>query len=312
MKKIDRFLKKNNYKYNVDYPVSKLTTIGVGGIANYVVYPLNLNELIKIIRFCINNKIRFEILGNGSNVLYCDSKFKGIIISTIYVTQVYTKNKKIYAMCGTKLPYLSYYALQKELSNFETFSLIPGTIGASICINAGAYGKSIGDVIDEVVIKDKNGKIKKLKSDEINFSYRNSSLKENKDIVLLARFNTTKKEKCEIRSTMDLFAKERFASQPLYEKNFGSIFKNPINYKAYKLIQQANLEDFNFRNIKLSKKHLNFLQITTNNSAKDILIFIEKLREKVYNKVGILLDSEVILVNWRRKYVKRITKSFKW
>lgn len=311
MKKIDSFLKKNNYKYTTNYPINKLTTIGVGGISDYVVYPLNLSELIKVIKFCQNKKIRFEMLGNGSNVLYSDERFKGVIISTIYVTQIYKKNNYIYAMCGAKLPYLAYYSMQKELSNFETLALIPGTVGASICINAGAYGKSIGDIVEEVVIIDKEGKIERLNKQEIAFTYRNSSLKENHDIVLFAKFNTIKKDKKEISSKMELFSKERFASQPLYERNFGSIFKNPIDQKVYKLIKQANLEDYNFRNIKLSKKHLNFLQITTNNSAKDILIFIEKLREKVYNKVGILLDSEVILVNWRRKYVKRITKSFK-
>lgn len=309
-KNINKFLKNNNYKYNENYPIKKLTTIGVGGIADYVVYPLNIQELIKLINYCNFKNIKYEILGNGSNVLYSDRRFKGIIISTVYISRIYIKNDLIFAMCGAKLPYLAYFAMQKELSNFESLALIPGTVGASVCINAGAYGKTIGDSIIEVIVLDSEG-IKRLKRENLEFSYRNSNLKKEHSIVLFVILQGSKKNKNEIKSLMDLYSKERFKSQPLYEKNFGSIFKNPKNEKVYKIIKECELEEYSYHNVKLSKKHLNFLQISTNNCAKDILYFIENLREKVYNKVGILLDNEVILVNWRRKDVKRIKRTYK-
>lgn len=309
-KKIDLYLK-NKYKYNKDYSIKKLTTIGLGGIADYVVYPLNIKELIDIILYCRTNKIKYEIIGNGSNVLYSDRHFKGIIISINFLTKLYKKDDKLYAMCGVKLPYLSYYAYQHSYVNFESFSLIPGSVGASVLINAGAYGRCIGDNVKEVIVLDKNNKIRVLKKDETTFKYRNSSLMENNYIILYVCFNIDKGNKLEIKSKMDLYSKLRYESQPLYERNFGSLFKNHETKKAYKIIQESQLEDFNYKGVGLSKKHLNFLQISTNNSAKDVLYFIEKLREKVYNKVGLVLDNEVILVNWREKDVKRIKRTFK-
>lgn len=309
-KKIDLYLK-NKYKYNKDYSIKKLTTIGLGGIADYVVYPLNIKELIDIILYCRTNKIKYEIIGNGSNVLYSDRHFKGIIISINFLTKLYKKDDKLYAMCGVKLPYLSYYAYQHSYVNFESFSLIPGSVGASVLINAGAYGRCIGDNVKEVIVLDKNNKIRVLKKEETTFKYRNSSLMENNYIILYVCFNIDKGNKLEIKSKMDLYSKLRYESQPLYERNFGSLFKNHETKKAYKIIQESQLEDFNYKGVRLSKKHLNFLQISTNNSAKDVLYFIEKLREKVYNKVGLVLDNEVILVNWREKDVKRIKRTFK-
>lgn len=309
-KKIDLYLR-NKYKFNKNYPIKKLTTIGLGGIADYVVYPLNIRELIDLILYCRTNKIRYELIGNGSNVLYSDRHFKGIIISINYLTKLYRKVDELYVMCGVKLPYLSYYAYQHSYVNFESFSLIPGSVGASVSINAGAYGRCIGDNIKSVVVLDKNNKIKVLKKEEIIFKYRGSSLMENNYIILFACFNLEEGNKLEIKSKMDLYSKLRIESQPLYERNFGSLFKNHETKKAYKIIKECQLEEFTYKGVKLSKKHLNFLQISTNNSAKDVLYFIEKLREKVYNKVGLVLDNEVILVNWREKDVKRIKRKFK-
>ena len=311
MKNINQYLKNNNLKFNKDYEIGKLTTIGLGGKADYVVYPLNLTELINLIKFCRKNKIKFEILGNGSNVLYSDKRYKGVIICVNYISKVRYKNNKLYAFCGARLPYLSYFAMLNEIKGYETLSLIPGSVGASICINAGAYGKTIGDNVIFVVTINQNNKIKIYKKDELKFSYRSSNIKENNEIVLFACLEVQKGKKEEIKSLMDLYAKKRYESQPLYERNFGSIFKNPPNNKVYEIIKLANVEDFSYKGVKLSKKHLNFLQLSTNNCAKDVLYFIEKLRQKVYNKVGLLLDNEVILVNWRRKYVKRVKRIYK-
>ncbi len=311
-KSINKFLKNNNYKFMENYSIKKLTTIGVGGIANYVVYPLNIQEFIRLIKYCRLKKIKYEILGNGSNVLYSDYRFKGVVISTIYLSRIFVKDDLIIAMCGTKLPYLAYLAMQKEISNFESIALIPGTVGASVCINAGAFGKTIGDTVIEVIALDNEGNVQIIKKADLNFSYRNSKLKTEKYVVLIAILRGNKGQKNEIKSLMDLYLNERLKSQPLYEKNFGSIFKNPDDKKVYQIIKDCQLENYSYNNVKLSKKHSNFLQISTNNCAKDILYFIENLREKVYNKIGILLDNEVILVNWRKKDVKRFKNRSKW
>ena len=308
---INVFLDNNKYKYIKNYPISKMTTIGLGGIAAYVVYPLTIKELVEVILFCRNSKIKFEILGNGSNVLFSDKTYKGIIISLNYLSRVYKNDNYIYTFAGVKLPYLSYYAMQNEIINFETFSLIPGSVGASLCINAGAYGKCIGDVVESVVVLNETNEIKLLKKEELNFSYRDSNLKNEKLIVLLAIFKIEKGNKYEIKSKMDLYAKLRQDSQPLYERNFGSLFKNPNDTKVYKIIRECGLSDYSYKGVRLSKKHSNFLQISTNNCAKDVLYFIENIRKKVYNKIGILLDNEVILKNWREKDVKRIKRTYK-
>lgn len=292
IKKIDKKLKSEFY-YN--YETSKRVWFKAGG--NALVYCfVNNQEELEII---LNNigDMNFEIIGAGSNILIRDKGFDGIIIKLgkEFNEIVLKKNNILEVGAGLLDINLAKYAKKNKIKNFEFYSGIPGTIGGAIKMNAGCYGYETKNIIQNIEIINSNLERKTLSKNEINLTYRNSSLKKN-EIVTKAIFDCFYGDIEEIEKINKKIKIERENSQPLKTKTSGSTFKNPKNFYAAKLIEDAGCKGMRVGGVYVSEKHSNFLINDNNATASDIENLGSRIIDIVYNKFNIKLEWEIKII----------------
>jgi len=291
------------------------TTFKIGGKAKYFFVAKNRKEIIKAIKTAKKLKIPFFILGGGSNILVSDQGFNGIVIKC-QMSNVKCQNRKIYAEAGVPLSLLVNVAIDNNLTGLEWAAGIPGTIGGAIRGNAGAFGNSIADIIEEVEVFDINDlKIKKIKKDDCKFSYRNSIFKKNKNLIILsAKIKLKKGNKIQIRKIVKERIKYRKSKHPLKFPSAGSVFKNVDLKKIPKkrrdnfskvikkdpfmvipaayLISEAGLKGLKVGQAKISEEQPNFILNLGRAKAKDVIKLIGLIKKRVKNKFKILLEEE--------------------
>ena len=202
------------------------TTIGIGGPADYFYEPKSIGELVKILDLAKNNNIKTLVIGNGSNLLFSDEGFRGLIISTKGLNSVQVKGNMIIAEAGVSNRTISDLALENSLEGFEFAEGIPGSIGGGVFMNAGAYGSEMVNVVDYVRFYDGN-EIKKFSNEECQFQKRTSIFEKNNGIVLEVGISLNKGDKSAIKDLILDYRKRRSDKQPLDKKSAGSTFKRP-------------------------------------------------------------------------------------
>lgn len=289
---IKNIIKNGIYKENE--LLSEHTTVHIGGKASIYVVPANINEFVNLVSYLKQENVEYFIIGNGSNILASDDGYKGVIIQTKNALNNLSFGADyIYANAGINLSKLCNRAMEHELSGLEFASGIPGTLGGAIVMNAGAYGSEISDYIESVDVLDTNNNIVNLSKNEINFGYRTSNIKKNKLIIIGAKIVLGISNKDEIKSKMEDYNSKRKDSQPLEYPSAGSIFKRPDNNYAGKLIEECDLKGFQIGGAIVSNKHAGFIVNKSNAKAADVINLIRKIQEKVYNKTGIKLETEI-------------------
>ena len=288
----------------INEPLSKHTTYGIGGPAEIMVFPENKTDLIQIIRTARKMNQPVSILGSGSNILISDNGIKGVVISlknTLKLIEI--ENQKLYAECGSMLGRIVKQAVKHNLIGLENLNGVPGTLGGALVMNAGAWGGEISENLVQVELIDKDGKLRYLQKNEINFSYRQSSFNK-KDILLSAEFLLKKADKEIINKNFVEAQTGRKSTQPLNKRSAGSLFKNPKGHSAGKLIDEAGLKGFSVGQAKISDKHANFFINEGNASSKDMLQLIKKAHQKVKEKFNINLELEVKLMGFNKSEVE--------
>lgn len=283
-------------------PMSKHTTYRVGGKARYFVYPKNEIGLMRLFELANEYQVKTKVVGKGSNLLVSDEDYDGMVISLDrYFNEVIFEEDKVSVYAGQSIIYLAHEAMKRGLSGLEFASGIPGTVGGACFMNAGAYKSEIKDVIDAIwVLKD--GNCVWMRPEECEFGYRTSIFKKNPSWVILAvRFHLTKKDSQEIKELMDSRRQRRLDSQPLNKPSAGSVFKNPENVPAWKLIDDAGLRGYKIGGAMVSEKHSNFIVNEDKASAQDILSLIELIQNTVNEKFHVTLKTEVECFNWKKK-----------
>ncbi|MDR3214952.1 MAG: UDP-N-acetylmuramate dehydrogenase [Bacilli bacterium] len=280
-------------------PLYKHTTFKVGGPALVFIEAHSFNDVTKTIDYALQYHIKYLIIGNGSNILVSDKLFQGIVISTKYLNSFELNDNYVYAMCGVNLIALAYHTAQASLSGMEFASGIPGCIGGSVFMNAGAYKKEMADIIKEVLVYD-NHQLKWLDKAELAFSYRHSIFQERRDMVILAvnlELEFACKEK--IMELIETRKQKRQATQPYDAFCAGSTFKNPsIDTSSWQLIDEANLRGYKINDAQVSMKHSNFIINRDRASAKDVYDLINLVKKRVQEKANITLHVEVELINF--------------
>ncbi len=281
-------------------PLSKMTTLRIGGVARYVVYPENTLSLQGVMNKLNQNHIPYKVIGKGSNLLCSDEPFDGVIIRLDrYLCNAYFDNEHLVAEAGCSIIALSYEAMKNELSGLEFASGIPGTVGGVTFMNAGAYKSSMADVIDSVSVY-RDGKIEWIQNADCGFSYRTSIFQKHPDWIILAVKMTLKKgDQKEIRELMDSRRERRMNSQPLDKHSAGSIFRNPEEIPAWKLIEGAGFRGKRIGDAVVSEKHVNFIVNENHASAKDFITLVTDVQKAVKDKYDIDLYMEVEKFNWR-------------
>ncbi|MBQ8941623.1 MAG: UDP-N-acetylmuramate dehydrogenase [Firmicutes bacterium] len=276
-------------------PLSRHTTFKIGGAADIFAMPRTAEELVFAIKTCKESGTEFYIIGNGSNLLVRDRGFRGVIIRPD-LKELSIDGTKITAGAGVMLGAAARLAAENSLTGMEFASGIPGTIGGGVCMNAGAYGGELKDIIEYVKILDKDLNIQTLSCEEAAFGYRTSGIMKTGAIVLETAFVLEKGNKSEILEKMNTLNSQRREKQPLEYPSAGSTFKRPEGYFAGKLIDDCGLRGFAVGDAQVSEKHCGFVVNKGKATAKDVLDLMEQVTQKVYDKFGVKLEPEVRII----------------
>ena len=279
-------------------PMKSHTTFKVGGPADFFLMPQTMEQVQKIIKLAKQEHIPYLFIGNGSNLLVSDHGIRGMVITMMGMNQIKVEETCVRAGAGVSLAALAKEALRHELQGFEFAAGIPGTLGGAVHMNAGAYGGEMKDVIKEATVLDKEGTIKNLTKEQLELGYRTSVIGKNQYVVLEAVLELTKGEKEEIQSNMEELARRRREKQPLEYPSAGSTFKRPEGYFAGKLIDDAGLRGFQLGGAQVSDKHCGFIINTGNATALDIQRLIVEVQNRVEDKFGVRLETEVKFVGF--------------
>ncbi len=284
--------------------LKKHTTYKIGGPADLMIFPKSKQDLIKVIEIINKNKIQLTILGSGSNVLVSDNGIRGAVISLKNsLKQIEVDDNILYAECGTMLGKIVKYAVKNNLIGLENLNGVPGTLGGALIMNAGAWGGEISENLIHVEVINSKSEIQKIQKKDLNFSYRQSSFNKD-DILLSAKFNLKKADKDIIKENFIEAQSGRKKSQPLNKRSAGSLFKNPKNNSAGKLLDEAGLKGFSIGDAKISEKHANFFINDGDASSRDMLMLIKKAHKEVKDKFNVNLSLEVKLMGFNEKEIE--------
>ena len=279
--------------------LKKHTTYGIGGPADLMIFPKSKQDLIKVIEIINKNKIQLTILGSGSNVLVSDNGIRGAVISLKNsLKQIEVDDNILFAECGTMLGKIVKHAVKNNLIGLENLNGVPGTLGGALIMNAGAWGGEISENLIHVEVINSKSEIQKIQKKDLNFSYRQSSFNKD-DILLSAKFNLKKADKDIIKENFIEAQSGRKKSQPLNKRSAGSLFKNPKNNSAGKLLDDAGLKGFSIGGAKISEKHANFFINDGDASSRDMLMLIKKAHKEVKDKFNVNLSLEVKLLGFK-------------
>ena len=288
--------KKNIYK---DELMSKHTSFRIGGKADYYLKVHNEEELKQILKLAKEENIPFQIVGNGTNILFLEVGIRGFVIKLElkgYTIEKKEKNVYITVGSGVSLAKLSQIALENGFTGLEEMSGIPGTIGGAIRMNAGAYGREMKDIVVSTKCMDKNAEIKILDLDSHEFEYRKSAFEKNNLIILETTIKLEYGEKEKIQEKMNQYMESRKKNQPLEFPNAGSTFKRNSDIPTSKLIDDCGLKGYKIGDAEVSTKHAGFIVNKGNATSKDVLDLTEYVKKEVKEKFGKDIKLEVLVI----------------
>lgn len=291
---IENFIK--DYEYYKNVSLKKYNTYRLDVMCNYLIYPKDETELLELLKHLKENKIKYLIVGGGSNIILSKPCFE-VIIKLDKLNKVEINKNIVVAGAGVSLISLANRCMKEGLNGLAFAGGIPGAIGASTAMNAGAYKEDMASIVKEVKVITPNLEIITMNNEELNYSYRNSFLKENKDYICIeTTLELTNEDSSKIKEIMDSRRQRRIDTQPLDMPSAGSVFRNPEGLSAGKLIEDIGLKGYTIGGAMISPKHANFIVNTGEATYEDIIELIEYIKRKVkeeYN-ISLILEQEII------------------
>jgi UDP-N-acetylmuramate dehydrogenase len=283
-----------------DEPMSRHASLCVGGKADALVMIENEEQLIGIVKRLIAKKSDYLPTGNLTNIIVRDGGYRGAILLMKGLKKTnhqYSPESGhiISAQAGAPLSAVVSLALAQELSGMEFCAGIPGSVGGAVWMNAGAYGKEIKDVIENVYLLDASGEKKEMSRRDITFEYRKTELPP-LAIVLGASFKLEKGNGEEIKKRITEIMKWRQEKHPLEYPNAGSIFKNITGQPAGRIIEEMGMKGESIGGARISPKHANFIVNTGKATASEVLHLISLVQKKAREEKGINLETEVVII----------------
>lgn len=291
-------LKKLKVGKVVDCPKMKdYTTYKVGGECIAIVYPTNVENLIKLLKYLKENKIKYKVIGNGSNLIFSDERYDGVIINLKEFDKLEINDTIVKVGAGYSLVKLSIKTAKLGLAGLEFASGIPGTVGAAVFMNAGAYKSDMGYIVSEVSVLTPDLEVKTLYNKDLDFHYRTSFLQKNPDYICLEAKLVLRSSNSNI--LMDIISERkqrRLMTQPLEYPSAGSVFRNPENDFAGRLIEELGYKGKNIGGAYVSEKHANFIINKDHATASDIIKLITEIKEKVKEKynIDLIVEQEIV------------------
>ena len=275
-------------------PMKDHTTWKIGGPADCFIEPATVDELIHALTVINREKLPFIVIGNGSNILVSDLGIRGVVIKLgENYSSVAWSEYEAEAYAGASFSGLAFQAAERSLGGLEFVAGIPGTIAGAVIMNAGAYESSVGRYVTKISVVEYTGTKRIISADEISFSYRQSNIFTLPVIICSVFIKLGKGNREDSLKTMHQLLRIRSEKQPLDYPSCGSVFRNPANDHAGRLIEAAGLRGESVGGAMISEKHGNFIINYNNAKAQDVLTLIAKAQEKVYELFGIKLETEV-------------------
>lgn len=293
-------------EFKENYEIKNHTSFKIGGKVKKAWFPKNQQELV----FLLKELEDYILLGNCSNILFSSNGYDGNLILTTQMKTFVINGTTVIADCGVKGQLLSQKVCEHGLTGFEFMIGFPGTIGGEIYMNASCHGQAISDNLIRCCLFDREQKeiIYKEKS-EMDFSYRHSILQDGRYILLGAEFKLKKSSKEEIQALMQRNLDSRKGIQPtLANPNAGSVFKNPENDSAGRLLEKAGVKEFDFDKVKVWDNHANFIVNKGGVTSEDVLELMVKMFTAVRDMYTIELIPEVIFIGDKTEKEEELCK----
>ncbi len=280
--------------YKCDYPLSSVTTFRIGGKADVAVWPKSADEMAALVAVCRAADSPFFVMGNGSDLLFDDLGYRGVVIVTTDMNGIKRKGNTLIADCGVSLTRLSSFA-QKEALGGLTFAYgIPGTVGGGVFMNAGGYGGEMKGVVTRVLWYDtETDEFGTYTGEENGFGYRDSVYQREHKLILSAEMTLPDGDPEALRAEMEDYMRRRKEKQPLEYPSAGSTFKRYPGYFTAQLIDQAGLKGYTVGDAQVSEKHAGFVINRGSATCADVLQLIQDVQAVIREKNGIEIEPEV-------------------
>lgn len=272
------------------------STFRIGGEARLAAMPDTTEQIIDAVSAAKEAELDFTVIGNGSNVLFSDKGFDGLVIFTRNADSVVIKGNRVIADAGAPFTKLAVTVKNAGLTGLEFAYGIPGSVGGAVYMNAGAYNGEASQVVaSSMAYDDLTGEVRMISREEHNFGYRTSVYSQNRDrlTVLSAEFELKEGDSAAIWETMQDLMRRRREKQPLEYPNAGSVFKRPQGYFVGKLITDAGLKGYTIGGAQVSEKHAGFIVNIGGATAEDVLRLVEHIQKTVQSQFGVMLECEI-------------------
>jgi UDP-N-acetylmuramate dehydrogenase len=284
------------FRFEVEKPLSQYSTFGIGGPARFFTEANTIEEMQALLSYCHQHQLPFLVIGKGSNCLFDDRGFDGLVI--LNKISFFQPDWPVISVgAGYSFSLLGVQTARNGWSGLEFASGIPGSVGGAVFMNAGASGSETADALIEVSFVNAEGQLEVLSKTQLEFSYRFSSFHHKKGAIVAAKFLVSP---CpEARKKQLSIVEYRTRTQPYGEKSAGCVFRNPPEQSAGALIQQAGLKGLSVGGAEVSSKHANFIVNSGVASAHSILELAEVVKQTVKEKTGVELELEIRCIPYR-------------
>lgn len=292
------FIKNLDIEFYEEISLKKYNTYRLDTIVKYLVFPDNRDNLRELLKFLVDKNIKYVVLGNGSNVIFSNDYYDGVVILLHKFNKLMIDNNIVLVEAGYSLSKLALEVSKQGLSDLEFAASIPGFVGASVAMNAGAYNSSLEDVVVSVVALDPEFNFVEMKKEELEFSYRSSLFKKQNGYIIISvlmKLGFGNSE--ELLETINVRRVKRLESQPLDMPSAGSVFRNPDGFYAGELIEKCGLKGYKIGGASVSLKHANFIVNNGNAKGCDVVSLINKIKSDVKEKFGVELLEEQIIID---------------
>lgn len=279
---------------NID--LSNYTTYKLKGVGAVLVEPETEKQLLDLLNLIQQKELPYKIIGGGSNLIF-SGDYDGILIHLGAFNKLKIEDTKVIVGAGYPLLKLAMKLSRMGYTGLEFATGIPGTVGGAIFNNAGAYGSDMGYIVESILVITPQLEIKRLYNRDLDFHYRTSFLKQNSGYVCLeANLVLKNGNKEEIMEIIEDRKKRRLMSQPLEFPSAGSVFRNPTNVPAWKLIEDLGLKGYQIGGAKVSEKHANFIITDGKTSGNDVIALIREIQTKVKEtyQIDFILEQEIV------------------
>ena len=280
--------------YQRHVPLSSACSFRIGGEASYGVWPTSVDELAALAAVCRSSEVPFLVVGNGSNLLFDDRGYHGVVIFTTAMNEIKRNGNRLHVSCGVPLTRLSLYAAKEGLGGLTFAYGIPGTVGGAVFMNAGAYNGEMRNVVTCVHWYDyETDELGSYVGDENGFGYRESIYQKESKLILSAELVLTEADPAALRAEMDDFMSRRREKQPLEFPSGGSTFKRSPGYFTAQLIDQAGLKGKTVGGAQVSEKHAGFIINRGGATCADVRRLMQEIQDEIYQTNGIHIEAEI-------------------